>query len=124
MKGNNPLFGRPKRPPLPKELSRSQEKRIESGYRKIDDHLQKKDIEGAIEDLRGFPIKKKGGGDFQHLKEVADAMAGLEKETRSLRKSLKNPNLTTEAKKAICQAIKEFEKYIEEWGNIKEKFHE
>ena len=119
MKGNNPLFGKAKRPNLPKGISRSQKNRIENGYRKIDDHLTEKDISGAIRDIKGNPVVDKDGKPFQHYKEVDDAINGLKKERDSLKKSIKNPNLTPEIKKSIKDAINEFDIKINEWENIK-----
>ena len=124
MKGSTPLFGKPKRTDLPNDLTRSQKLRIEAGYRKIDDHLQTKDIEGAIRDMNSDPIRKSNGVPYQHYKEVEDAINGLEDEVDSLKKSLRNPNLSAAARKAIRDAIKEFENKIGEWNKIKGDHHE
>ena len=119
MKGNSGLFGKPKRQKLPSGMSRSQKNRIESGFRKIDDHLTSKDINGAIRDIEGNPINRSGGKPFQHFKEVDDAVKGLKKERDSLSKSIKNPNLSPEIKKTIRNVIQEFDIKINEWENIK-----
>lgn len=119
MKGNNALFGAKKRPKLPDGLSRSQRKRIERGYRKIDNHISDKDISGAIRDIKGNPVIKPTGNPYQHYKEVDDAIRGLKKERDSLVKSIKNPKLTPEIKKSITDAIKEFDIKINEWERIK-----
>lgn len=119
MKGNNPLFGSKKRPPLPDGISRSQRNRIERGYRKIDDHLKEDDISGAIRDINGKPITRKNGVPFQHLKEVDDAIRGLKRERDSLVKSIKNPNLTPEVKKSIKDVINDFDIKINEWEKRK-----
>ena len=119
MKGSSGLFGKAKRPKLPKGISRSQKNRIEKGYRKIDDHLTIKDIEGAVRDIKKEPILDKNGRPYQHYKEVDDAVRGLKKERDSLTKSIKNPNLTPEVKKSIRDAINEFDIKINEWERIK-----
>ena len=118
MKGRSGLFGTGKRK-LPNGISKSQKKRIEKGYRKIDDHLTDKDISGAVRDIKGNPVVDKNGRSFQHYKEVDDAVRGLKKDRDSLVKSIKNPNLTPEVKKSIKDAINEFEIKINEWENIK-----
>lgn len=119
MKGTNALFGPKKRPKLPDGISRSQRNRIERGYRKIDDHLNDKDISGAIRDINGRPITNKTGVPFQHLKEVEDAIKGLKKERNSLVKSINNPNLTPEVRKSINDAINEFDIKINDWEKYK-----
>ena len=119
MKGNNGLFGKAKRPNLPSGISRSQKNRIENGYRKIDDHLTEKDISGAIRDIKNNPILDKNGRPFQHYKEVDDAIRGLKRERDSLIKSINNPNLKSEIKKSIRDAINEFDIKINEWERIK-----
>lgn len=119
MKGNSGLFGKAKRPSLPKGISRSQKNRIESGYKKIDDHLTEKDISGAVRDIKNNPVLDKNGRPYQHYKEVDDAVRGLKKERESLNKSIKNPNLTPEIKKSIRDAINEFDIKNNEWEKIK-----
>ena len=119
MKGSSVLFGAKKRPKLPDGISRSQRNRIERGYRKIDDHLTDKDINGAIRDINGKPITKKNGIPFQHKKEVEDAIRGLKKERNSLVKSINNPNLTPEVRKSINDAINEFDIKINDWEKHK-----
>ena len=119
MKGSSGLFGKSKRPSLPNGISRSQRNRIKSGFRKIDDHLTEKDINGAIRDIKNNPVLDKNGKPFQHYKEVDDAVRGLKRERDSLVKSIKNPKLTPEIKKSIRDAIKEFDIKIDEWERIK-----
>lgn len=118
MKGNCLLFGSKKRN-IPSGITESQRKRIEGGYRKIDDHLTDKDISGAARDIKGDPITDSKGRPFQHYKEVDDAIRGLKKERDSLVKSIENPNLTPEIKKSIIGIINEFNIKINEWENIK-----
>ena len=118
MKGKHASFGSGKRN-LPDGMSKTQKKRIENGYRKIDHHLTEKDISGAIRDIKGNPVLDKNGRPFQHYKEVEDAVRGLKKERDSLVKSIKNPKLTPEIKKSIRDAINEFDIKINEWERIK-----
>ena len=118
MKGKSGLFGGGKRV-IPDNVSKTQKNRIESGYRKIDDHLTEKDISGAIRDIKGNPVLDKNGKPFQHYKEVDDAIRGLKKERDSLVKSIKNPKLSPEVRKSIKNVINEFDIKIDEWERIK-----
>lgn len=119
MKGKSPLFGKTKRPKLPSGMSRSQKRRIERGYRKIDDHLTDKDISGAINEINGKPVTRKNGVPFQHVKEVEDAIRGLTRDRDSLKKSIKNPNMQPEIKSTIKTVIKDFDVPINKWDKIK-----
>lgn len=119
MKGNSKLFGITKNKEFPSGITESQKKRIQDGYRKINDHISDKDIEGAKRDINGNPITNKFGIPFQHFKEVDDAINGLIKERDSLIKSLSNPNLSQDVVDLIKKAIKDFDKKIIQWGKIK-----
>ena len=120
MKGNYALFGTQKKEPIPSGVTNSQRLRIERGYRKIRDHLTKKDIDGAIKDIKGNPIQKPdGNGSYQHYKEVDDAVRGLIKEKDSLIKSIQNPNLKPDIKDYLKSVIHDFEIKIDEWNRIK-----
>ena len=59
------------------KLTRSQRKAIESANNTIKDHLKESDLSVAIEDLKGNPIEKPGGGYWNHAQEVKDAYPGL-----------------------------------------------
>ena len=121
MKGKNPLFAKNKAivPDLPDSLTRSQKNRIVNGYTNIRDHVTEKDIEGAIEEIKGCGIKKRDGTLWQHYKEVDEAVKGIIKDKGSLEKSIKNPGINPDAEKSINNAIKDFEIVINNWNKIK-----
>ena len=91
------------------KLTRSQQKAIKSANNTINDHLKESDISAAIEDLKGNPIEKPGGGYWNHAQEVKDAYPGLIRAKNMLSGSLNNPNLTSDVRSFIqskCWSIK------------------
>ena len=83
------------------ELSRSQQKSIESADNIINDHLKSSDLSAALGDLQGNPIAKPNGGYWNHAQEVKDAYTGLVRAEKTLAGSLQNPNLTPDARAFI-----------------------
>lgn len=123
MKSSHPAFGVEKRnlSNLPDNLTATQKNRINNGYTNIYDHITEKDVDGAIREIQGNGLMKPNGTPWQHYKEVNDAVIGVEKSLKSLKKSLKNPNLEKDAKAAIKKSIEDFKKVINQWNSIKEK---
>lgn len=79
----------------------------------INDHLKESDFSGAKRDIEGNPVPRKNGGFYDHLGEMNDTLRGLQKIKRSLEGSLKNPNMSSEAKKTLEEALEKTDNYIE-----------
>jgi hypothetical protein len=56
-------------------------------------HAKVSDFEGVAKELRGEKIPDGRGGFFDHITEMRESKAGLEKNSGALKDSLKNPNL-------------------------------
>ncbi|WP_177230615.1 RHS repeat-associated core domain-containing protein [Chitinophaga sp. CF118] len=76
---------------------------LELSVRKTDnlaEHLTADDIRGAIKDIRGTPVLKDDGTPFQHLKEVKDALNGLEYEIKRLNTAINKSEVKGDALEA------------------------
>jgi hypothetical protein len=94
------------------KLTKVQQRRIDKIDRIINDHLTEKDIQGLTRDLSANPVPKPGGGSWQHLKEVTEALKGLKNEIQGLKGSLRNPRLDPMAANDIQCAIDKAQNYI------------
>lgn len=103
------------------DLTTSQSTRVGEIVRKIQDHLTFKDFTGAIRDLLNFPILRSDGSPWQHLKEVSEAIGGLERAIESLNRMLKNPNLTPGIRNLLENAENVSELYIEYFKMLMER---
>jgi hypothetical protein len=76
--------------PKPSSLSPAQSRAIKKIDNIIKDHLKpgpKGDISGTVSDMVGNPIRKPGGGFFDHVKEMNDTVRGLRNQIRILERS-------------------------------------
>jgi hypothetical protein len=79
--------------------------RVASAAKKIEnalqDHLQIKDAVGAVGDILGKAIAKKGGGVYQQLKEVTESIQSLKNQVDVLRGPLGRPGISSAERDAI-----------------------
>ena len=106
-------------------MTRSQQKAIKSANNTINDHLKESDISAAIEDMKGNPIEKPGGGYWNHAQEVKDAYPSLVRAKNTLEGSLKNPNLEPDVRSyiqgkydEICRYIERIEEIFKPYGGL------
>lgn len=103
--------------PMP-NLSRSQSKAMEHGAQIIRDHLRGTEYEAIIIELSGGVIQSKGGKVYNHIKEVTEALSGLQKCISSLSGSLSNPNLDEPTRHAIKNKRAKFQKTYKKFSSI------
>ena len=95
-------------------LSTKEKSAIQKITNIIDDHLQPKDIVGAVKDMVGNPVPKSTGVYYNHAKEVTEALMGLRNHVQTLN-GVNNVSATTATEKAI-QIINEIEAAIQGLG--------
>ncbi|SRR5579885_3051564 len=62
----------------------------------FDDHLTPKDLEGAWRDLHGNPVPRPGGGFWDHIGEVQDAMRSAKNAINAFSGLLSDGSLSAE----------------------------
>lgn len=92
-------------------LSRAQQRNLETLDNIVEGHLTEKDFSGTLRDLQGNPVSKPGGGYWNHLKEMKDSYRGLNKIKKGLEGSLKNPNLNETERKILQEALDKVNSY-------------
>jgi len=65
-------------------LTKAEERAITKIENTIRDHLSPKDLRGALRDMVGNPVPKPGGGYWDHVREVNEAIGGLRKRAKTL----------------------------------------
>jgi RHS repeat-associated protein len=108
------------------ELSRAQNRNLETLDNIVNGHLTDMDFLGTLRDLRGNPVPKPSGGYWNHLQEMKDSYGGLIKIKRGIEGSLNNPNLSRGARQALQSGldkananINKIEKLFKPFGGIK-----
>ncbi|ACX63382.1 WXG100 family type VII secretion target [Paenibacillus sp. FSL H8-0457] len=117
--------GTPKAP-IVEELSRAQNRNLETLDNIVDKHLTEMDFSGTLRDLQGNPVPKRDGGYWNHLQEMQDSYKGLSKIKRGLEGSLQNPNLSDSTRKTLQDALnkanlnlRKIEDLFEPFGGLK-----
>lgn len=78
----------------------------------INDHITEGDFSGTLRDLQGNPVPNGKGGYFDHLAEMKDSYAGLNKARKGLEGSLKNPNLSDIDRTLLQEGLDNANSYI------------
>ncbi|HXQ71108.1 MAG TPA: polymorphic toxin type 28 domain-containing protein, partial [Pyrinomonadaceae bacterium] len=94
------------------KLTKAQQRRIDKIDKIIEDHLTERDIQGLTRDVSRNPVPKPGGGQWDHFKEVTEAVKGLKREIQSLKGSLKNPRMDAATRGEIQCAIDKAQNYV------------
>jgi hypothetical protein len=84
----------------PAQISRST--KIDNTIR---DHAKPSDFEGVAKELRGEKIPDGNGGFFDHITEMKESRAGLEKHSGALKDSLKNPNMDSDVRSFLQSQV-------------------
>jgi len=71
--------------------------------------LTEADLVGAVKDIYGKPIMKEGGGFYDHLGEVNDALKGLGNQLSSLRKQIDSGSFDGDALKSAESLFKQLQ---------------
>lgn len=85
----------------PAQISRST--KIDNTIR---DHAKPSDFEGVRKELKVEGVPNGNGGFFDHITEMQESRAGLEKNSAALKDSLKNPNLDSDVRAFIENQVK------------------
>lgn len=79
----------------------------------MENHAKPHDFSGVKKELQGIDIPNPKGGNFQHIDEMQKASAGLENGIKGLKNSLKNPNLSSEARQVMSDRVKNAEEVLQ-----------
>ena len=77
-------------------------------------HLTPQDLEGARRDVAGDPVLGPGGRPYQHLKEVQDAQAGLQKLIEQLKARIGSGRLSKEEFEELRQLLGDASRTLDE----------
>jgi hypothetical protein len=88
-------------------LTQAQRQAISKIDNIINDHLTTRDISGALRDALGKPVPKPGGGYWNHLQEVKEALRGLRNQAKAL-EGVADPAAQAARQRAL-DAIKQVE---------------
>ena len=88
---------------------------------RIGSHLTESDLVGAVRDIYGHGVKKAGGGTFNHLGEVQDALKGMGNQLSDLRKKIDSGVFSGDAKTAAESLYRQISGRKDEIQNILNK---
>jgi RHS repeat-associated protein len=88
-------------------LTQSEQSAINRVINTMRDHLSDSDLTGAISDMVGNPVPKRGGGYYDHAREVNQALNGLRNQIRRLEGSA-SPQAQA-ARQAAIEALRRVE---------------
>jgi hypothetical protein len=103
-------------------LSRAQQRNLDTLDNITNKHLTDKDFSGTLRDLQGNPVPKPSGGYWDHIQEMKDSYNGLIKIRRGLEGSLNNPNLDDATRKVLTDGLDDANKYIKKIEDLFEPF--
>jgi Bacterial toxin 28 len=96
------------------DLTQQQQAAIRKIGNNIQDHLTPDDISGALRDMMGNPVPKPGGGYYDHLQELTNALQGLRRQADVLQ-GVNNPAAQAARQRAL-DAIRQVEDAIKGAG--------
>jgi len=93
-------------------LTRSQKRNVETLNNVIENNLTEHDFSGTLKDLQGNPISKSDGTFWDHKTEMIYSYRALQKVKKSLKGSLKNPNLEYFERKFLIDELNRVRLYM------------
>ena len=95
------------------DLTDSQKSTLSTVINTVTQHLTELDYSGVERDIAGDPVPNGRGGYFDHVHEMKDSYRALTKAKRSLKGSLKNPNLGENERTMLEKALETTNAHIQ-----------